>query len=318
VGADREHSPAQSSGKYFHISFRCGRLANRLILFANFVAMAEDQGHRVSNCTFHTYAHLFETTNRDVYCRYPVASQRSCFDIVPLVAKTIRLTRIFYRGVRTAAEINERTRMLGKKFLTLREIPDGPITDMDGPLFRDRIREAKTVFVYGWNFRAPASLERHGDKIRGYFRPMPVHEEASRQTVAVLRAKAEVVIGVHVRHGDYRSWKGGKYFYEAAQYADWMRQLSKQFPGRNVAFLVCSDEARRQEEFPGLTIGFPTGVPVEDLGAMAKCDYIFGPPSTYSQWASFYGNKPMLHVYSAQPGIELKEFRISDLVKIPR
>ena len=39
--------------KLFTIGLRCGRLANRLILFANFIALAEEQGHRVINFTFH-------------------------------------------------------------------------------------------------------------------------------------------------------------------------------------------------------------------------------------------------------------------------
>ena len=47
--------------KLFTIGLRCGRLANRMILFANFVALAEEQGHRLINFTFHmmaaTYTH---------------------------------------------------------------------------------------------------------------------------------------------------------------------------------------------------------------------------------------------------------------------
>jgi len=32
---------------------------------------------------------------------------------------------------------------------------------------------------------------------------------------------------------------------------------------------------------------------VEDLYALAECDYIIGPPSTYTLWASFYGDTPL-------------------------
>src|SRR6185369_5570446 len=108
-------------------------------------------------------------------------------------------------------------------------------------------------------------------------------------------------------------WKQGKYLYEVAQYAAWIRQAAEQFPGRKVAFLVCGDEPRRAEEFPGLTIGSGTNSPVGDMFAFAKCDRILGPPSTFSQWASFDGNKPLYHVYDPNAPVALDRFTVSFL-----
>ena len=88
------------SHKLFIIALRCGRLANRLSLFANFIALAEHQGHRVINFTFHSYAKLFETTRRDIYCQYPVPSRRSWLEAVPGAAYLLRTTRILYHAVR--------------------------------------------------------------------------------------------------------------------------------------------------------------------------------------------------------------------------
>lgn len=51
--------------KFFIVALRCGRLANRLILFANLIALAEEQRHRLINSTFHSYARFFKTTCRD-------------------------------------------------------------------------------------------------------------------------------------------------------------------------------------------------------------------------------------------------------------
>src|SRR5580700_2068789 len=80
--------------KLFVFGLRTGRMANRLILFANFIAVAEEQGHRIINFTFHSYADFFETTRRDIYCRYPVPRRRSWLDVLPGVAVGIRKTRI--------------------------------------------------------------------------------------------------------------------------------------------------------------------------------------------------------------------------------
>ncbi len=57
-------APGSTDGKLFIIGLRCGRLGNRLILFANLIAYAAEHGDRVANVTFHSYAHLFETTRR--------------------------------------------------------------------------------------------------------------------------------------------------------------------------------------------------------------------------------------------------------------
>jgi hypothetical protein len=95
-----------------------------------------------------------------------------------------------------------------------------------------------------------------------------------------------------------------------------MRELAGQFPGRKVSFLICSDEPRTEAEFPGLSVGLGPGSVVGDLYALARCDYIMGPPSTYTQWASFYGNQPLYHLRSGDDRVEREKFRVSHLEEI--
>ena len=239
----------RKDGKLIVISLRSGRLANRLTLFANFIALAEEQGHHLINFAFHSYAHLFETTRRDIYCRYPVAKRRSWLDIVPGVATALRKTRICYQIVCYASIWNESCPVFGKKVVTLREKPgakvlplEGPevtprekprsnVIPLDGPEVQAQIRDARIVFAHGWAFRVPTDwMQRHAGKIRDYFRPIEEHARASREAVDRLRRDADIVVGVHIRHGDYRTWRGGKYFFPAARYAGWMQELAGQFP----------------------------------------------------------------------------------------
>jgi hypothetical protein len=299
--------------KLFTISFRCGRLANRLIIFANFVALAEEQGHRLINFTFHSYSELFEGTKENVYCRYPRPQKRSWMDVVPGIAAFLRKTRLPYHVTRNTARVNEYFPLFGDRVVTLHEFPGSHYTLLEGPAYQEKIRPARIVFVYGWWMRTPALVQKHGDKIRAYFRPIKEYADASRAAVESLRRNAEVVIGIHIRQGDFRGWLDGKYFFQPEHYAGWMRELVEQFPGRRVGFLVCSDEPRSAAEFPGLAVGFGAGSPVGDLYALAQCDYILGPRSTFSQWASFYGEKPLLHVHSRNDLVKLDSFRVSYL-----
>src|SRR2546426_3603448 len=306
--------PLPADPKLIFIALRCGRLGNRLLLFANFTALAEEQGHRLFNFTFHSYAHLFETTSQDIYCQYPTQKRRSLFEVIPGPAAAIRKTRIFYHAVRTASRLHERFPIFGSSVVTLRESPRPDlIAGLDGLEVQDQIREAKVVFVYGWRFQAPALVQRHGGKIRAYFRPIQEYENSSSQAVNRLRRQADVVVGVHLRLGDYYKWRGGKFFFPVSRYTGWMNELADQFPGRKVGFLVCSDEPRNPSEFPGLTVGLGPGSAMGDLYALAKCDYVLGPFSTFSQWASFYGEKPLFHLYSIHDCLELEEFRVSYL-----
>ena len=89
--------------KLIIIAGRCGRLANRITLFASFVAWAEEQGYRLLNPTFHSYAHLFDATRKNIYCQYPRPGRRSWFDVIPGLAPTIRKTRIFTHIAKTAS-----------------------------------------------------------------------------------------------------------------------------------------------------------------------------------------------------------------------
>lgn len=308
---------ANSSGKLLVIARRCGRLANRTVLFANFIAFAQAHGHRVVNVTFHSYADLFETTRRDLYCRFPAPARRSRLEFIPGLAAALRRTRLLLHAVRGASNLNEKFPLFGRAAVTLRENPAATRTLLEGDEVQQRIRDARTVFAYGWNFRAPAAMRQHADVVRNYFRPVAQYERASRAAVESLRRDADVVVGVHIRRGDYRIWKRGKYFYEVARYAALMREVAEQFPGRKVSFLVCGDEPRRAEEFPGLKVSFGGASPVTDLFALAGCDRIIGPPSTFTQWASFYGNKPLYHIYDPAAAIALEKFSVSFLDDIP-
>ena len=301
----------------FIIALRTGRLGNRLILFANFIAHAEEHGHRVANVTFHSFADLFETTRRDVYCRYPVAQRRSVFDLLPGAAPLIRKLRIFTNLVRQASKLNHKLHPFGRKVVALQEIPDRQVTLLDDPEVGRQLADAKVVFAYGWRFRAPDAVQRHAEKIRAYFRPIESVENQVRATMERLRQRAEVVVGVHVRWGDYRHYKQGSLFFEIPRYVAWMREVAAQFPGRKVAFFVCSDEPRSQAEFEGLTVEIGSGPPVTDLCTLARCDFIFGPVSTFSQWASFYGNAPLLFLRGSDDHVEMGKFRVSFLEEIP-
>ena len=298
-------------GKLLIITGRPGRMANRLVLFAHIIGFAEEHRYRVVNPTFHSYADLFENTRSDVFCQYPAASRKSLLDSLPGVSGIIKSTRMFYHAGRLARTLQEKFGFFGRSVAVLEEMPRGKLTLLDGPEVRSQIDPAKVVLVNGWKLRAPEYVQKHADKIRKHFQPAVQIEQDVHLLMQRVRQNADVVIGVHIRQGDYRRWKGGKYFFPTSRYAAWMRELMSQFPGAKVSFLVCSDEPRTDQEFQGLPVVLSVNTPVGDLCALSKCDYLFGPVSTYSLWASFYGNVPLFHVGNSDDRMDRAQFRVS-------
>jgi hypothetical protein len=49
---------------------------------------------------------------------------------------------------------------------------------------------------------------------------------------------------------------------------------------------------------------------LEDMYALAGCDYIIGPPSTFSMWASFIGKVPLFHLHDREINFSLSDFKV--------
>ncbi|GAC1589984.1 MAG: hypothetical protein NVS3B25_08050 [Hymenobacter sp.] len=75
--------------------------------------------------------------------------------------------------------------------------------------------------------------------------------------------------------------------------------------------MLCSNEPIPAADFDDFDTGRATNHYVEDLYAMAGCDYLIGPLSTYSMWASFYGRVPICHLHRPSHSIHsLDDFEV--------
>jgi hypothetical protein len=72
-----------------------------------------------------------------------------------------------------------------------------------------------------------------------------------------------------------------------------MTHLTTLFPEQNVGFIIATNEPYPAETFAGLNVHSGPGHFALDMYALAGCDLIAGPPSTFSGWASFIGMKPI-------------------------
>lgn len=119
-----------------------------------------------------------------------------------------------------------------------------------------------------------------------------------------------LTIGVHIRRGDYKTFKNGIYYYSDNDMIKFLSQIENEFE-KNINFLLCSNEKIKNKSFEQFnTFQIPNANLIEDLYALSKCDYIIGPPSTFSMWASFYGQKPLLFIKNSRQKIKKNDFSI--------
>ncbi len=297
---------ATNTQRKIYISKRCGRLANRLVIFANIIAYAEEHGLRLRNYTFHTYCKAFEATAQNFHCQYPQSEKKAWQTRLSGIGNLLIELRLYYR-------IIDILRRFPKQHhgITLEETPNMQL--LDTPEMEQKLHAQHTIFVHNWKCRCPALVKKHAQAIRNYFKPVAHHRNAAESVYHPLKKKSDLVIGIHMRQGDYKEWLNGRFYFTSEEYAEIMQSVSGLFPGQKISFIICSDEAQDKKTFPDLTVAFGPGTPVSDLYTLSLCDYLIGPVSTFSQWASFYGQTPLVHLRKDKKSIQLSDFKVSEL-----
>jgi hypothetical protein len=107
-------------------------------------------------------------------------------------------------------------------------------------------------------------------------------------------------IGVHIRHGDYRHWCDGKFFFPSEEYARQMQRLEVDL-GRPLTFVVVSDEQQSEAVFAGVkSVHVVRGTEEHDLYLLGRMDLILATYSTFAFWSSFHGNVPLVMMGRSQ------------------
>jgi hypothetical protein len=182
--------------------------------------------------------------------------------------------------------------------------------DLDDPAVIADLQQRCVVLFKGWLFRNRSGVERHAVELRNFFRPVSTIRHQADRTVEAARQNAEMLVGVHIRHRDYRSFMGGKYFYSLTTYVALMQAVASIHSHKKVAFLICSDEAHDASLADGLKVTFSTMSPVHDLWALSRCELVMGPPSTFSAWAAFLGNVPLWRIDDPRREPDRQAFRV--------
>jgi Glycosyl transferase family 11 len=293
------------------LSEKIGRLGNRLFLASHVLACAIENKHTFINLAFYDYANFFKGTNQDIFCRYPI--QRAFLKDNKIAGKILYYTSYLFSSV---LSVLSRFGLQPKYLRTIKASSSlNEALNLDvNPLLSNPSNSAQIVFFQGWLLRGNNCLKKHGDKVREYFTPIDVYQSSIETLISNLKEGCDVLIGVSVRHGDYRKFADGKYFYPIETYVEFLKQIEVLFGNKSVKFFICSDEKQDIKVFEaaGLDSYFSNGHFVENLYSLAACDYNVSPPSTYGMWASFYGKTPLCVVDDPDKIISIDSFVICE------
>ncbi len=128
-----------------------------------------------------------------------------------------------------------------------------------------------------------------------------------------IREHADLIVGVHIRHGDYKTFYDGRFYYTLEEYHQIMLDLQNVFPDLRVAFFISSNESFSTKQFTGCTcyrFWNEYSGDILDLYTLSICDRIIGPWSTYSRWASFIGEVPLYYLRGKKQYIKRDSFHV--------
>ena len=139
-------------------------------------------------------------------------------------------------------------------------------------------------------------LDQSKQELQKIFRPRKEITDKAESFIADIRNTSDIVIGIHIRHGDYKTFYNGRFYYTLEEYHQFMLKIVESYPNKKISFFISSNESFSTDIFTRCNcyrFGKEPSGDILDLYSLSLCDKIIGPWSTYSRWASFIGEKPL-------------------------
>jgi len=172
-------------------------------------------------------------------------------------------------------------------------------------------------FTKGWQTRNDTRyLTQTMPQLQQLFRPKDDIMRRAESMIAGLKETSDIVVGVHIRRGDYATWNDGRFFYSLEEYHQFMLRIQQLYHDQKVSFFISSNEEFTLDLFEDchcMRFGKEPSGAILDLYTLSLCSLIVGPFSSYSRWASFIGQVPLCFLESKDQSFQEDSFsRIVD------
>ncbi|MCC5613438.1 alpha-1,2-fucosyltransferase [Nostoc sp. CHAB 5834] len=270
-----------------------GQLGNQLFRLGHHIANSIQYEYQINYNGF-TYKHLFPELDKNKLLSVSSTNSKLQAIIIKLIAKVIEEKSV-------QALLNK----VGIRVLS------EPLNFTEHNYQFIEKAQHGCIIATNWLFRDNSSFIKLAPRIRELFALAPEYRYKAENRINSIRTSHDdILIGVHFRRGDYREWKGGQYYFEVKVFTNIMKRILTLFPEKRVKFIIFSNENYDESLFEGF-MTFNSAYPYEiDLATMAMCDRLIGPPSTFSGWASFWGEVPLFVIRKESALPSLNDFQI--------
>lgn len=137
------------------------------------------------------------------------------------------------------------------------------------------------TYVKGWKFKIAIPELYHAHYKLKFFEILTQEE--------LFENKNHIYIGLHVRRGDYKDFANGRYYMSDEQYITSLLILLNQINHECKIFVFTNDSELDHNKYLNLpfSVVISAGSVLQDYYRLSRCDYIVGPSSTFTMWASY-------------------------------
>lgn len=279
-----------------------GQLGNRLAQFSHLIALAKAKGCRILNPAFWKYAPLFPATRQNLFCSFPEQQSNWVQNwIQALVYYFLRLS--FSLGI---------LNWVPNSFVFKKDWRDGP-TAIDSEAFTEIINKYRFIFLVGsYKHKHLRDFALSWPSVRTFFRISEERRSKIKLHLKSIRDSSDILVGVHLRQGDVFTDPVRRDALDQSAYAQYLAEFQLLFPGKNVSFLICSNESITKALFSTYNYKLGLGDFLDDLYSLAECDYLLGAgQSSFSLWASKIGSVPRAGLFQCQDStLKLSDFKL--------
>jgi len=302
-----------------------GRLGNQLLNYANLLAFElEHPEFEVLDLAMHPYAELYgspvsplsdiQENSPDGHWR-PLIRYGWGSGIAEQVFSHRPFNRLRYQTLHRVAEWRDDAQSVvgGNTHFPFEVAGDSyDQVDLAASSMVRRLETKRVSVLAGWGVRGWSLVEKYRDQIRDDLQPAQRYLDPAREYIRSLQSSHDLVVGVLIRQGDYRTWNDGRYFFTTQEYRELMEAFQQKFAEKDICFVIASDESQDPELFEGSSYQFATGDPfgpghyLENFSELSLCDMVLTPPSTFSTFAAFLGDCQLvpLHEHVLEDGFE--------------
>ena len=197
--------------------------------------------------------------------------------------------------------------------------------DCDREALERKMLHHRHIVVSGWNVRFYDLFLKYRSEIcdlftldSHYTEPVKAKMQQAEESSSVIHHPpsinphpssliphpSSIRLGVHIRRGDYAQWKDGIYCYSDEVYARHINRFAQQHPDEDIHVYLSTNDAQVTEDHyqqlcPQVHIHHLRGTAPEDLFMLSECDFLMGPPSTFSLVATMYRDLPLYRMDTA-------------------